>query len=235
VSNNPTNLVDPSGHLECSKEDLECVLLQKGTEKDWTVQIKNKYGISVTNNKNVGTDWKLRNLKILFDSLRTINNKLNGNLQSFTQGHTFSLDEFVPYDQNDDGQYGSVVHDDDTKENYADISLTTKGLSDLRELNIFHEVGHLIDLVKQNVFSDLLDNTKKGGATPSWVKDGYVDRTLLGDKYLEPVQSQPRGESYNPSEYWADAFANYVSGNIRYDGKLTTDFVSNALDLYIAP
>lgn len=72
-----------------------------------------------------------------------------------------------------------------------------------------HETGHLLDIKLNNAFSSQIF------ATPGWVdQDGYVDRDLLGRMFTQPVQARPLGESWDVDEYWADAFANYVAGNI---------------------
>ncbi len=75
-------------------------------------------------------------------------------------------------------------------------------------INFLRETGHMIDYSKNNGYSNPLKNT------PTWVKDGYVNRELLGDMFRQPVQALPMGEAYQPTEYWADAFGNFAADNI---------------------
>ena len=84
-----------------------------------------------------------------------------------------------------------------------------------------------------NVFSGNLPEN------PSWVKNGYVNSELLLGKLAEPVQARYIAyEDYDPNEYWADAFANYVAGNINKKTKAGMDMaedVAKALQPYINP
>lgn len=99
-------------------------------------------------------------------------------------------------------------------------------------INFLHETGHLLNSVPA------LDNAFSGQimGTPDWVKDGYVDRDILLDMFYEPVQAIPMNEPNDPWEYWADAFANYVAGNIdlsKRRGQDMAKFVNGALGPYI--
>jgi hypothetical protein len=49
---------------------------------------------------------------------------------------------------------------------------------------------------------------------------------------------EPMNEPYDPHEYWADAFANYVAGNInlaKSEGADMATDVANALQPYVNP
>lgn len=74
---------------------------------------------------------------------------------------------------------------------------------------------------------------------PSWVKDGYVNSDILLGKLMQPVQAKYiENESYDAYEYWADAFANYVAGNINLGdtiGVAMAADVENALNPYTHP
>jgi hypothetical protein len=99
-------------------------------------------------------------------------------------------------------------------------------------INFLHETGHVLNMVPatQNAFSSQITGT------PLWVRDGYVDRDILGKKFREPVQAIPMNEPNDTGEYWADAFANYMADNIDLSypaGLDMANFVRDALAPYI--
>ncbi|MPM85908.1 hypothetical protein SDC9_132991 [bioreactor metagenome] len=97
---------------------------------------------------------------------------------------------------------------------------TASSDTDLPLKNFLHEVGHVIDYANSCRFSKPFDKDR-GGSTPVWVKDGYVNEKLLLANLTEPVQSKYiSNEDNDPYEFWADAFANYVGDNIN-TGELT--------------
>jgi hypothetical protein len=191
--------------------------------------IKVKYNITMSDKG--GKAWRLKNLRIVYASLQNIDNALNGTLKSLVGGATFKLMNQNP----EDGQYHGVTHLDG-----SGVDFYTLGDDAIRQMNIYHEVGHLIDNVPgmKNVFTDAVKNQKN----PSWVRDGYVntDALVIGrvpDAYYGTTDAT---QAYNsgPSEEWADAFANFVAGNIDLSkptgpGIDMHNFVTAALAPYI--
>jgi hypothetical protein len=109
---------------------------------------------------------------------------------------------------------------------------------DIPLTNFLHETGHLIDYVPatEDVFSDPL---RPATTHPTWVDAaGYVDSHLVMDKLDEPIQARPMNEPNDANEYWADAFANYVAGNIDIEQSAGLDmynYVHDALMPYTIP
>ena len=107
-------------------------------------------------------------------------------------------------------------------------------------INFFHETGHIIDDATNGAFSKYLLTGKNA---PDWVdNEGFVDRTLLGDKFRQPVQARPAGEPNMPGEFWADSFGNYMAGNINLSDPINmgraqemSSFVSMSLEPYAHP
>ncbi len=210
VFNNPLRYTDPSGHDACDEEG-NCYNAQSwyraqyarrlSTGDTWKMMIRGKFGITMAEeNKRI---WSNTNLETVFISLSRANDKLGGNLKSMIGGTIFAITD------GGDDYYGITYPT-------GVVFHTSSSKIELPGINILHETGHLLDMVPatKDVFSNPLDD-KKGGTTPSWVdKDGYVDKSLLLNKFTQPVQAKPLGEANDPNEYWADAFANYVADNI---------------------
>jgi hypothetical protein len=174
--------------------------------------IHRKFHIKIVDDKMI---WSVNNLITAFNALNTIDTKLNGNLKTMVGGTTFTMTDGGSDYFGRTYPTGIVFH---VSASYIQIPL----------INFFHETGHLLNSVPatDNVFSNQIPER------PTWVKDGYVDREILGNRFTEPVQAKPMNESYIPKEYWADAFANYMAGNINLAKPAGSDmynFVSGAL------
>ena len=223
---------DPSGHYYCEgSSDCEFNKYHLYTADQLTelatetlkYLIPEKFGIEMVD----GTmNWSLENLSTTYDALKTIDDKLNGNLKSMVGRTTFTM-AFQGKCTDEDGSMRDCYHGESSStgvtyySSYSSVKLPI--------INILHETGHLLNFVPatNNVFSDPLK------AKLEWVgDDGYVRRDILGDMFFEPVQSRPMKEPNNPWEYWADAFGNYMAGNIDLSDPLGSDmanYVSGAL------
>jgi len=227
TSNNPVNFTDPSGHFEACEENcreqkrLSMLYDALGAVGYFKHEIKGQFGIEIIDS---GVKWAKDNLMTAYHALFMINTTLNGHLKSMVGGTTFEL-------TGGGNQYYGWTRPNKVEYHVLD------GNTKIPLVNFLHETGHLLDLVPAtyNVFSDPLRNE-----TPTWVKDGYVNRELLGGVFSQPVQAMPMDEPYDPYEYWADAFANYVAGNINLTektgaGQKMYDYVNGALSPYITP
>ncbi len=206
TANSPLRYSDPSGHDACDEEG-NCYNAQSwyraqyakrlSAGDTWKMMIWGKFGISMAEENN--RTWSNDNLSTIYVSLGMANNKLGGNIKKMIGGTAFTITD------GGDDYYGIT---NETGVDFHTASSSTK----LPNTNILHETGHLLDMVPstRNVFSGPLAGNK-----PSWIdKDGYVDSNLLLNKLSEPVQAKPLGEAFDPNEYWADAFANYIADNI---------------------
>jgi hypothetical protein len=206
VRNNPINFNDPSGHFACEDGLSGCKSRTNTAVHDysysiafWTSMIYKKYGITLANSvdeNKVEYNWNLKNARTAYDSLANIDNNLNGHLKEMVSGTTFTImgggDEY----------YGRNTSPTSIEFHVKNDSSVIPGI------NFLHETGHLLD--NGDIFSAPLNGPK-----PTWVtEDGYVDTNFLLHKYTDEEQARPMNEPFAPNEYWADAFANYMGGNI---------------------
>ncbi len=227
VLNNPIRYTDPSGHNFCD-EDGNCYGAKgwyraPGAPRlsvidTYKKMINVEFGITMVDNK---TKWSLTNVQTTYRALNMINNVLNSNLRTMVRGTTFTMTDGGNQYYGITGSTGVTFH---VASSNTQIPLT----------NFLHETGHLLDFVPatNDVFSGSLPKS------PTWVKNGYVNSELLLGKLADPVQAQPMNEPYDPHEYWADAFANYVAGNInlaKSEGADMATDVANALQPYVNP
>jgi RHS repeat-associated protein len=235
MRNNPVKYIDPSGHDVCD-EGGNCYNKQGwyrstkaprlNTIDKLKMMIWGKFGVTMSESDN--REWSVNNLRTVFKGLNAIDDKLNGNLKTMIKGTTFTTKDHPSEKGSYSGQVWSTglgidFHIDSTK-------------TILPLINILHEVGHLLDYLPAT--KDVFSGQIKGN--PSWTKEGYVNEEILGGKFRQPVQAGPMGEAYDPDEYWADSFANYIAGNIKLDeptgaGQEMFDFVSGALHPYGNP
>jgi RHS repeat-associated protein len=222
ANNNPVRYTDPTGHKVTFDADENCKQSQRLSRFTgvafWKALIKDEFGIKMKDDK---LKWSLANVQTAYRALNMINDKLNGYLKKLVGGTTFTMTD-------GGNQYYGITNS--TGVTFHAASSNTR----IPLINFLHETGHLIDAVPatKDVFSGSLPTN------PTWIKDGYVNSDLLLSKFAEPVQAKPMNEPYDTDEYWADAFANYVSGNINLKSPegmdMATD-VANALNPYINP
>jgi hypothetical protein len=224
-------LTDPGGHVpegEGSRSEYwrqENMRAKLGAIEYLKYEIRHKFRIKVKD----GTDikWSEDNLNTAYQSLSTINDTLGGNLKDMVDGSIFQI-------AGGGADYWGWTEPTGITFHVADSS------TNLPDINIFHEMGHLLDSVPatNDVFSDPLRDT-----TPDWVdSEGFVNKNLLLGKIYQPIQSKliyntdgKRSEAFHPNEYWADAFANYMAGNIdlgKTAGQQMHNYVRDALSSF---
>jgi hypothetical protein len=173
--------------------------------------IKSKYGITMSDEG--GKAWSLLNLRIVFLSLQNINNVLNGNLKSIIGGATFMMAEYHPTDDCPLCTYGGWTAG-------TTVTFYTMGTAAIRQMNIYHEFGHLIDSLP-GIMYDVFTNALKNIDSPGFVgSNGYLNPDALVESQfvtsdlnyasVEAIQAS----NNTPAEQWADIFANFVAGNI---------------------
>jgi RHS repeat-associated protein len=233
--NNPVRYTDPSGHDVCDEEG-NCYTTQGwyrastaarlSTTETWKMMIRSRFGILMADGVK---NWDARNLRLMYRSLGNIDTALNGRTTTLIGGATFKLMNQNP----SEGQYHGITHLDG-----SGIDLFTLDDDAIRQMNIYHEVGHLLDNVPglKNVFT----NAVKDAGKLSWVSDDFVSEEALISDHVPNLYYPDTDaiQAYNPgpSEVWADAFANHVAGNInlaKSQGEEMHEFVTGVLEPYI--
>jgi len=205
VNNNPIRYKDPTGHNFCD-EDGNCYNKQ-GWYPDpysrdpeigrlsavdiWKMMILWNYGITISDGG--GKKWDTRNLHLIYSSLKNIDQVLDGHLPGLVSGATFRLSEYIPNTEN-----CSLPDLSCRYRGWASgqsITFYTIGDDAIRQMNIYHEVGHLIENMPGmiDVFSDALKNEDN----PSFINNnGYIDKyalltlNLTNDPNYDSVQAR---------------------------------------------
>ena len=239
VWNNPIRYNDPTGHIASCDEYESCKVereYSKLNAKDsWKKNIKDKFGITMSD-EGVRS-WSLQNLMIMHSSLQNIDRALNGRLNSMIGDATFKMQRQIPCNKGLGCQYHGSTHLDG-----SGIDFFTIGDQAVRQMNIYHEVGHLLDNSSglKDVFTHGLESL---GDHASFVdgpngginSDALISQNILNDPNYASVQARQTFSNGGPSEQWADAFANYVAGNINLGGPQGNDmnrFVTGILGPY---
>jgi RHS repeat-associated protein len=235
VRYNPIVNTDPSGHRVVCDAEEDCDEAQKLSRLDdegyWKELIKYDFGIKMSDKGD--KKWDVRNLQLIQSSLSMVNNVLNGFLKSMVVGQSFVLMNQNPAE----GDYHGCTMCFPGQS----IQFFTKGTDALRQINIFHEVGHLLNSVPgfDDKFSSQITNpswvhlepTEKNGLQPVINPDAL--RVLrVQDPNYGTVGARQTFNNWGPREEWADAFANYVAGNIDMtssEGQDMAGFVSGVL------
>jgi hypothetical protein len=195
-------------------------------------EMKFEFGVTMSDG---GKPWDVKNLLIMYASLGIINNHLGGKLKSMVNGAIYSLNE---HPINEDGDYYGSTH----IVSPSGVDFFTKGTQPLRQQNIFHETGHLLDNTSGtwNVFTAAVSRENN----PSWVSENLINPSALNSTSItnDPnygiVQARQTYNNPGPSEQWADAFANYVANNIDLtspEGMDMNNFITSTLSPYIHP
>jgi hypothetical protein len=220
---NPLKYIDPTGHetILCNEscETNNGNYRKRGnpvpqraySAEYWIKVIKAIFGITLSN--DTGKSWTQDNAMLMYSSLSNINTALGGQLRSiigdakpvFRMGEYTGVGDF----------YG------ETEWQKPNVVFYTEGDAALRQQNIYHEFGHVLDNLPNllDVFSGAL--ATKNASNPSWLtSDGFLDpRALIaGDDVADPNYAGGADAYQHPStdpiEQWGDIFANYVAGNI---------------------
>lgn len=224
VLNNPIRYNDPSGHYASCGDDCSSTepVIRYSAINHWKQRIYSRFKIGISDKYKT---WDVDNLSFVYSSLQNINKAVNGKLAAWVGGATLWLKN-----QEGSGEYHGATHLDG-----SGISFYTRGTDMIRQMNIYHEFGHLIDNVSG--LKDAFTNAVKDQGNPSWVSGGFVSTTALinarvPDAYYGNTDATQAYSNPGPSEQWADAFANYVAGNIDThtgSGADMYDFVISAL------
>jgi RHS repeat-associated protein len=241
VNNNPVRYKDPSGHDVCN-EDGNCfnkqgwyrapIATPLNAIDTLKMMISETYGISISDAG--GKRWDTRNLYLLYRSLGNIDNVLTGRFSRLVWGATFRHSEYIPTPEN-----CSLPDLSCRYRGWASgqsITFYTIGDDAIRQMNIYHEVGHLIENMPGmiDVFSTALQQEDNA----SYINNnGYIDKhalltlDLTNDPHYVSVQAR-QASNNSVFEQWADVFANYIAGNINMyssQGQAMNEFVTRVL------
>jgi RHS repeat-associated protein len=233
VYNNPIRYNDPSGHTVCD-EYGNCHNTQgwfrapgsprPTSDEGWKMLIYHSY--SVTMSDATGKRWTTANLQYTYESLTKVDIKLGGQLSSLLVGATFQMGEYQVAKECPECTYSGWTVG--TK-----VTFFTLGNSMLVQMNIFHELAHVIDNNPNSMdyFSHALENY----AYRSFIDElGYLNGDALiersvNDRFSGSTQAIQHPISCiddphdGPQEHFADIFANYVAGNINTSFDLGID------------
>jgi RHS repeat-associated protein len=240
VNNNPINYNDPFGYEAKKCKDEGC----KNPEYILRRRILNKYGITLSDELK---SWKLKNMIVILRSLGNIDKVLGGNVKRLVNGSTFKLDEYIP--PSDDPS----TTKDESATTYSGftsgktITFYTMGNQAIRQMNVYHEFGHLLDNAQSDAFSGALSSEND----PSFINSGTsrIDPAAFTAGRVDdpnyPLNSDGTGgvqalqhDSTDVNEQWADIFANYVAGNINPNspqGRGMLKFITRELSVALTP
>jgi hypothetical protein len=232
VLGNPIVNTDPSGHRVVCDAEEDCDEAQKLSRLDdegyWKELIKYDFGVKMADKGGIqGTNraWDLPSLQQVYDALSNVDRALNGRLFDMISGTTFWLSENT-----------KALYHGDTSSTGIEFEVRSGYVSPY--VNIYHEIGHLIDTVPRtaDVFSGQLPANADWIGTDSYVKRDYlINRSIADPSWAiaqDAVQDRSVPEnSLKSSEQWADTFSNYVAGNVPQGSNMYT-FVSGAINTY---
>lgn len=187
----------------------------------WKIQILKLFDIVLSNAG--GKDWTLANAKLMYESLMIMDQALMGQLRAYAGGSVLLMTE-----HDGDGDYLGTVSGTEAK-------FHTEGDDAIRQMNIFHEFGHLID--NNPNFVDLFSNMVNDLSSPSFINgDGEINGAALNTLNVSDpnfgTADALQHPSTSPVEQWADMFGNFVAGNISWTTREGSDmyaFVTSAL------
>jgi hypothetical protein len=227
--NNPLKYTDPSGHGAYCGDDYDpgCLNAEEETSY-WKHEVKYEYGVTLS---DAVTAWTLQSAKAIYEALSNAELKFSWLLKKMISGTTFY------HGDHDPGHYSGRSTADTITFNFN--SGETAPFQ-----NVYHELGHMIDLKYGSYFSTALDNSSVYDSNGNFVMGrnaqgnydrqtgvnvGYAD-TDLDDPYwgADAIDAEQHPGDINAtddwgmdgntaSEEWADLFANYVAGNFASD------------------
>lgn len=193
------------GEVTITLADLPAPVQQ---EPDYIALIKAIYDIALVDGDKA---WTNANAKVIYESLNNMDSALLGQVKSLFGGRTLKLSEYSPTASCPTCTYGGWTSS-------GTITFYTTDNEPIRQMNVYHEFGHLIDSwpITEDRFSSAL-----GAADRSFITEGgYVNSAALleypkvtTDLNYSQVQAIQASNS-NQYEQWGDVFANYVAGNI---------------------
>lgn len=212
--NNPVKYNDPTGHAVSCEYGDDCKHLAPSPKTILTAEYYVRYlkasGISINGNILV------EDARTFFDVYHKMNATLHWKFKEFVGPVTINF-KYVS-----DGHYGGEWQGNITIDFYA----TNAG--QLPEINVFHEMGHLIenDILGGKPSADLERKTynDSNGDFVMGIREGKYDRqTCLGYgpgcDASDPWNFEQHPRSWEPDgntggEEFADIFLNYVAGTI---------------------
>jgi RHS repeat-associated protein len=236
--NNPVRYVDPSGHLSCSHANAaegDCTDLSFMDAIKWT--ILDTFGVTLSDEGD--KIWDAANARLVLLSLYNIDNALGGQLKALVGEATFKLGDYVETPENCPD--GGCTFSGWTSE--RTVTFYTTGSDAIRQQNIYHEFGHVLDNIPE--IKDVFSNALAKLTNPSFItNDDYLNRKALVEEYwltTDPNYDYVKAvqhPSTDPVEQWADIFANYVAGNINLDksqGQDMYNWITGVLAPYLGP
>jgi RHS repeat-associated protein len=209
--NNPSRYIDPSGHLPCSilidgEYCFRPVINNSVSALDYLKsEIYSNYGVTLSNE---GKPWTATNAAIVLDSLNNISNINSSKVMDGIRGSTYVMAEYDRDCTTGNCYYGKAVRNK--------ITFFTIGNAAIRQMNIYHEIGHQIDSRnKSNYTNNLISQGE-----PSYIDDDYinskalVNQTNITNPFYTMSVEVIQASGPEPDEQWADIFANFVAGNI---------------------
>ncbi|MEA3440386.1 MAG: hypothetical protein U9R58_08895, partial [Chloroflexota bacterium] len=194
----------------------------------WKTMVRKRYGITLSDSGD--KPWGLVNARLIYYSLGCYDRMMRGQFKSFVGGGSWTM---MDYDKDSGEYYGET----DGKTN---VQFFTKGSDAIRQMNIFHETGHVINSLPcmDNVFSGALTASNDRSFID---ENGYIDtKALIENRVNDPnhfpgpwaIQASEAGDL----EAIADVLGNYAAGNIDMDtvtGRAMNNFVTEILAIYI--
>jgi hypothetical protein len=128
----------------------------------------------------------------------------------------------------------------------GNVTFYTRDDDAIRQMNIYHEFGHTLDNVPglKDVFTNAISKADPSKVFTDgefgWLhSQGLIDPNTVHDPNYSNGAQAIQAYMGGRSEQWADAFANYVAGNIDFGqsnptGQAMNNFVTGVLDPYIS-
>ena len=212
VLNNPLRYTDPSGHKYCDGQgESDCSRYSNSIEHTAL-----KYRIRFRGN------WKLKDKVAALEAAEAVGSAFATERGLGETASTAFRTKYKPITLVSvaDYEYVGRTYKDGCKTEVSTITCAdiTYGYFQSTVNNIVHEFGHLLDNRPgmQNVFTNAV--TEEG--SPSWVSGDKINSNALlnPNSVYDPNYGTAEAIqgilTVGPPDQWADAFANYVAGNI---------------------
>lgn len=241
AANNPLRFADLSGHRTCTAQQARAG--DETCTPDYKALIKTQFGITLSNGDEDNKAWDLINARLMYNSLIIIDAALNGQLKSLVGGAIFKIGEYDPYSDPNCPKHNCTYSG---LTSGTTVTVYTMGDDAIRQMNIYHEFGHVLDNSPGMVdaFSGALGKLDEpgfiqgsNGENPRFLDPSALIAGSVSDPYHGTAEALQH-PSTDPREQWADIFANYLAGNIDLSkptgpGTAMYNFVTGALLPYI--